>query len=164
LLNIKRVAYETRSVTGPSLRGATGAHGSQSAQDAVRYPGASASRAPSGSAVGTGAPDLPQAPSKPVPEPISSESLTRRIDAFLSARGIRDEPAGRSEPANQTGPAAPSAPSAPPAPAEFVSEADVRNAVKLGQKIVVGEKTIITPAARDAGDAAKVFTWQTWPS
>jgi hypothetical protein len=34
----------------------------------------------------------------------------------------------------------------------------------MGQKILVGERTIITPAARDAGEAAKVFTWQTWPS
>jgi hypothetical protein len=39
----------------------------------------------------------------------------------------------------------------------------VRNAVKAGHKIVVGEKTIITPAARDAGEAAKVFTWQSYP-
>jgi hypothetical protein len=37
----------------------------------------------------------------------------------------------------------------------------VRNAVKRGEKILVGEKTIITPAARDTGEAAKVFTWQT---
>jgi hypothetical protein len=40
----------------------------------------------------------------------------------------------------------------------------VRKAVKLGQKILVGEKTIITPAARDAGEAADVFSWQMWPS
>jgi hypothetical protein len=45
-----------------------------------------------------------------------------------------------------------------------VSEADVRNAVNRGEKILVGEKTIITPAARDAGEAAKVFTWQSWPT
>jgi hypothetical protein len=38
----------------------------------------------------------------------------------------------------------------------------VRAAVKSGQKIVVGEKTIITPAARDAGEAAKVFVWDTY--
>jgi hypothetical protein len=44
-----------------------------------------------------------------------------------------------------------------------VCEEDVRNAVKAGEKIHVGERTIITPAARDAGEAAKVFIWQTWP-
>jgi len=45
-------------------------------------------------------------------------------------------------------------------PAAFVCEEDVRSAVKNGQKILVGEKTIITPAARDAGEAAKVFVWE----
>jgi len=44
-----------------------------------------------------------------------------------------------------------------------VCEDDVRIAVKTGQKILVGEKTIITPAARDAGEAAKVFIWQSYP-
>jgi hypothetical protein len=44
----------------------------------------------------------------------------------------------------------------------FVCEDDVRSAVKNGQKIVVGEKTIITPSARDAGEAAKVFVWETY--
>jgi hypothetical protein len=39
----------------------------------------------------------------------------------------------------------------------------VRIAVKAGQKILVGEKTIITPAARDAGEAAKIFTWLSYP-
>jgi hypothetical protein len=55
------------------------------------------------------------------------------------------------------------APAAPPGPAEFVCEDDVRKAVKLGLKILIGEKTIITPAARDAGEAANVFSWQMWP-
>jgi hypothetical protein len=40
----------------------------------------------------------------------------------------------------------------------------VRSAVKAGTKIVIGEKTIVTPAARDAGEAAKVFTWQSYRS
>jgi hypothetical protein len=41
-----------------------------------------------------------------------------------------------------------------------VCEDDVRQAVKLGKQIVVGDKTIITPAARDAGEAAGVFRWE----
>ena len=45
-------------------------------------------------------------------------------------------------------------------PVPFVCEDDVRNAVKRGEKIVVGEKTIITPAARDAGEQARIFIWQ----
>jgi hypothetical protein len=38
----------------------------------------------------------------------------------------------------------------------------VRQAVKSGHRIPVGEKTIITPAARDAGEAAKIFLWQSY--
>jgi hypothetical protein len=36
--------------------------------------------------------------------------------------------------------------------------------VKLGEKIPVGDKTIITPAARDAGEAARIFVWQSYPA
>jgi hypothetical protein len=39
----------------------------------------------------------------------------------------------------------------------------VRAAARKGEKIVVGEKTIITPAARDAGDAARIFVWPSYP-
>jgi acetaldehyde dehydrogenase (acetylating) len=40
---------------------------------------------------------------------------------------------------------------------EFVSEDDVRRALQKGEKIYIGPKTIITPAARDMGDPAEVF-------
>jgi translation initiation factor IF-2 len=40
---------------------------------------------------------------------------------------------------------------------EFVCEDDVRRAVQKGEKIYVGARTIITPAARDMGEAADVF-------
>ena len=30
-------------------------------------------------------------------------------------------------------------------------------AVKMGRKLLIGERTIVTPAARDAGEAANVF-------
>jgi hypothetical protein len=45
----------------------------------------------------------------------------------------------------------------------FVCEDDVRAALRKGEKIVVGEKTIITPAARDAGEAARIFVWPSYP-
>jgi hypothetical protein len=51
----------------------------------------------------------------------------------------------------------------PGKPSAFVCEDDVRQAVKRGDKIVVGDRTIITPAARDAGEAAKVFVWESFP-
>jgi acetaldehyde dehydrogenase (acetylating) len=145
LLNIKRVAYETKPLVRAGRSGGTG--------DAGR------SNEPSSS-------PLPQAPSKPAPEPIAADALTRRIDRFLASRGIGA--ADAAAPAHGAAPGAPIAASAPGAaaatPAAFICEEDVRNAVKAGQKLLVGERTIITPAARDAGEAAKVFIWQTWPS
>jgi hypothetical protein len=34
--------------------------------------------------------------------------------------------------------------------------------VKTGRKILIGDRTIVTPAARDAGEAAKVFLHVGW--
>jgi acetaldehyde dehydrogenase (acetylating) len=40
---------------------------------------------------------------------------------------------------------------------DFVCEDDVRRAIQKGEKIYVNARTIITPAARDMGEAAEVF-------
>ena len=40
---------------------------------------------------------------------------------------------------------------------DFVCEDDVRRAIQSGEKIYVNARTIITPAARDMGEAAEVF-------
>jgi ethanolamine utilization cobalamin adenosyltransferase len=47
--------------------------------------------------------------------------------------------------------------------ADFVCEDDVRQALKQGRKIVVGERTIITPAARDLGEQSRIFVQAGWP-
>jgi acetaldehyde dehydrogenase (acetylating) len=184
LLNIKRLAYEIRPVTLSTVSGVSAESGSRGL----------------GTPSGQGTPKLPQAPAKPTPEPISTDTLTRRIDAFLSSRGISGGPTapppaavGRLRPASTnassvspaelptiksespkpigaSGPTSlpattpPATSAAPTSPAQFVCEDDVRSAVKMGQKIVVGERTIITPAARDAGEAAKIFVWQSYPA
>jgi acetaldehyde dehydrogenase (acetylating) len=146
LLNIKRLAYEIR----PVALGATGATGAGGATGV-----ASAAVAA-----------LPQVPLKPQPEPISAASLTKRIDQFLASRGLAPDAPSHTQP-HPVAPVAPVAPSrtrshpvAPEKPTTFVCEEDVRNAVKAGQKILVNDRTIITPAARDAGEAAKVFLWE----
>jgi hypothetical protein len=42
---------------------------------------------------------------------------------------------------------------------DFVCEADVRDAMRAGRKILIGRKTIVTPAARDlAGPDILVLT------
>ncbi len=105
------------------------------------------------------APALPKAPSKPKPEPIGADALTSRIDQFLSTRGL--------SPTAPSGPPALPAPTAEPAspanPEQFVCEEDVRLAVKQGRKLLIGERTIVTPAARDAGEAARIFIYAGWP-
>ncbi len=40
---------------------------------------------------------------------------------------------------------------------DFVSEDDVKSAIAKGEKIWINEKTIITPSARDIGEAQEVF-------
>ena len=150
LLNIKRVAYETTPVV--ALRPPTGV---------VREPSA-----------------LPKAPAPPpARQGVGAESLALRIDQFLSSRGYTppDTSRGSLLPAAVPAPApAPNAPAAAPTrtsraepvvekPAEFVCEDDVRQAVRQSRKILVGERTIVTPAARDLGEEHRIFVQAGWP-
>jgi acetaldehyde dehydrogenase (acetylating) len=98
---------------------------------------------------------LPQAPDKPAPDSIPSDILTSRIDKFLASRGLAPQPMPLSK--------APAAPESTTQPEKFVCEDDVRLASKEGRKLLIGERTIVTPAARDAGEAAKVFIYASWP-
>ena len=161
LLNIKRVAYELRPATAPvpmvrtvpgvSASAAAGRYGETSPKLAIASEGGPQGLVP-------GAPALPKAPQKPQPDSISADALTRRIDKFLATRGLGPAPT----------PAAPQAPEAPKAPTaepeKFVCEEDVRLAIKEGRKILIDERTIVTPSARDSGEAAKVFLQAGWPS
>lgn len=136
LINVKRVAYELRP-----------------AQTSRPAPAPSAIVS---AAVPTDGPRLPQAPAKPQPDSISADTLTTRIDRFLATRGLG--PNLGSPPAAPT-PAQPSTAQAE----KFICEDDVRLALKEGRKLLVGDRTIVTPAARDAGEAAKVFIYAGWP-
>jgi hypothetical protein len=81
-----------------------------------------------------------------VPDAVPADALSDNIDQYLSTRGA---------------PAATPAP--PPAtlgpPAAFVCEDDVRVAARAGTRIVVGPRTIVTPAARDVPAADAVLVW-----
>ena len=135
LINVKRVAYELRPATS----------------NLPEVPKAGFQTAV------PGVPGLPKAPAKPIPEPIGTESLTNRIDRFLASRGLSTKPL---EPLARLETVEPSRSE----PEQFVCEDDVRRAVREGRKLLVSEKTIVTPAARDAGEAAKVFVYAGWPS
>jgi len=90
-------------------------------------------------------------------------------DGRVAERAGRAEGADSARPA-LTAPAPPApparpAPAAPPSPAvvaDFVCEDDVRQALKQNRKIVIGEKTIVTPAARDLGEQHRAFVQADW--
>jgi ethanolamine utilization cobalamin adenosyltransferase len=48
-------------------------------------------------------------------------------------------------------------------PEAFVCEDDVRAAIKAGRKVLIDDKTIVTPSARDLGEAQKLFVQAGWP-
>jgi acetaldehyde dehydrogenase (acetylating) len=144
LLNIKRVAYETNPA--PVRRDLD-----------VSVPSA-----------------LPKAPAAPrVPGGIPAEPLARRIDQFLASRGYSPPVVLATRPSEAPKAEAPAKPTTPPSaaaatpslekPTEFVCEDDVRQAVRQGRKIVIGERTIVTPAARDLAEQHRVFVQAGWP-
>ena len=136
LLNIKRLAYELSPVVSrwDRLGGRSG-----------DGPASVLARSPSGTGV-------PSAPDRPLaPTGISAGALSRRIDEFLGTRGFRAEATHREE---QTG----ARPGSDPAPMDFVCEEDVRLAIRAGRKLIVSERAIVTPAARDLGEEHRVFS------
>ncbi|MFN7983431.1 MAG: aldehyde dehydrogenase family protein [Vicinamibacterales bacterium] len=128
LLNVKRLAYETTSVPN-------------------RFERASGRTA------------LPSAP-KPASANvgISAEVLTQRIDQFLGARGIKPATApsspasGASEPSRQS-----SAAQSSDKPLDFVCEEDVRLALRDGRTLLVSERAIVTPSARDLAERTQTI-------
>jgi hypothetical protein len=106
---------------------------------------------------------LPKAPPPPLgPAGITADSLSRRIDQFLAARGYAAS-AGKGDPATPVSARAQPGAGLVDKPAEFVCEDDVRQALRSGRKISVGERTIVTPAARDLGEQHRVFVQAAWP-
>jgi acetaldehyde dehydrogenase (acetylating) len=87
-------------------------------------------------------------------EGIKAEDLESRIDRFLAGRGV-----GMAGPATSPQPETRGPITDGPAPVDFVCEDDVRQAIRAGRKLVVGEKTIVTPSARDLGESEQVFVY-----
>ena len=173
LLNVKRLAYETREYL-PDVDAST-----QAAAPASAWPGRSERSA-----------EIVHTQDGAAP----ADALEAKITSFLTRRGLlsRDHaappgagrhgvvavkdgaekrpagpapepPRGRADAATPA-PSNPArsprqAPAAAPAaePVEFVCEDDVRQAVDGGEKIRIGPDTIITPSARELGEARGVF-------
>ena len=167
LLDIKRVAFETRPVksTRPAVAASTATTAAPSPAPPARQP-------------------------QPVvgqQGKINREEIAAIVDTFLANRRPEDIPAppvqrtpqpprveaeagsmyaGPSQGASQgNGESTSARPATPTAAAsangnktvDFVSEDDVRRAIQKGEKIYINAKTIITPAARDIGEPAEVF-------
>jgi acetaldehyde dehydrogenase (acetylating) len=96
-------------------------------------------------------PPLPKAPSPAPADAVAAAQVGRQMDALVAAR--RGTPVTTAAPQDSSNPGV----------VDFVCEEDVRQAIKLGRKITIGERTIITPAARDLADAHRVFVTAGWP-
>ncbi len=137
LLNIKRLAHE--------IRPATSAPAAPPPADAR----------------------LPEPPPALAAPRLDGDTLAARVHAFLASRGVGGhEPHPAPEPAAPTPPPATAAPPPPPAapndepapaPVAFVCEDDVRQALRHSRSIVIDDRTIVTPAARDLADTHRVF-------
>ena len=131
LLNIKRLAYEVRP------------RGSRRATTAATSGVVMATSSPAPAPL----PPLPRAPQPPAAPTVANDDVRAGIDRVLATRG---GPAPVPAPA----PAALASP-----PADFICEDDVRRAAREGRQLLVGPRTIVTPAARDAGAAFDAFLW-----
>ncbi len=143
LLNIKRLAWETSPAPArPELA-------ERARPEPVEGP----------------APSLPKVAAAAQPAGITAQSLARRIDQFLASRGYAassaPSPKGTVAPERMDQGREPPT-SAAAKPSDFVCEEDVRQAVRQGRKIVIGERTIVTPAARDLGEEHRVFVSADW--
>jgi acetaldehyde dehydrogenase (acetylating) len=137
LLNIKRLAYEVRPVQ---------------ASPRTRVAPATGQLPPPSPT------DLPKAPARPAAAGISAETLAAKVDAFLSSRGFRPVEEGHIRSGGHH-----VEPSSADKPKDFICEDDVREALKSGRRLVVGDRTIVTPSARDLGESNKIFVQADWP-
>ncbi len=130
LMDIKRVAFETRPVTG----------------------------SPGHAAPLTSKPET-QNPKPPSPQPMNRSAVANLVDRFLAERNP-PRAAPKSVEIIVTPPPEPPLKTvvAPkPQAVPFVCEDDVRQAVNKGEKIYLNAKTILTPSARDLGNEKNIF-------
>lgn len=139
LVNIRRVAFETRSVE--SIRfGETSEAPSRSQQSLLRMQPEAVRRVVR-EVVENYLSQKKKSPLAPAPGKPSTDSLSPAT--ATPPPGVETPVPVRQSPA-----------------VDFVCEEDVRRALERQEKIVVNAKTIITPAARDAGQGKSVFIWE----
>jgi acetaldehyde dehydrogenase (acetylating) len=155
LINLRRIAYEVRPVTRETVSQVKPAELKPATTVAPQAPPSAGSISCGCGAGAAVTPAFREAESA-IADPLQV-AVSRAVEKFLSTQRVA--PPGPSAPA----PAPPaSVPAAVPnvirkRPVEFVSEAEIRAALKRKEKIVIGAKTIITPAAQDLAAQYDVF-------
>ncbi len=141
LVNLRRVAFE--SVASRQLAVASKAAVGEKPVAGEKMMCPCAGPAPS---QGATAPPCPaREPERP---PDLRVAVSRAVERFLAAKAPAKPAPAAPPPKTDIKPAAEPI-RLKPRPAEFVSEAEIRAAVLRKEKILVGKRTIITPAARD---------------
>ena len=149
LINIKRIAYETRPAD-TARRDVEVAAAQAVAVAGTAVPKASSSPPPP--AIVPASPPPPAA-ATPVPD---RGTIARVVERYLAQKGIpRAAETLAANPAESAPEKAVPAPT--PRPADFVSEGDVRAALERGEKIVISSRTIVTSLARELGTAREIF-------
>lgn len=171
LMNLRRVAWESRAIEHRSIPAAQRMAGPDAAAPAERAVAAGASAGSAGIPAGAAKSPIPNpqsdsAPSVPAAADSSSSSAgvpdraaiahaVEHVMAHLGIpRGSALSSAGKA-PESKSPPVKPAAPA--PSVSPFVSEGDVRRAVTRGEKILIGPKTILTPSARDVAGSEDVL-------
>ena len=138
LMDIKRVAFETKPVSAARPAASNGFKASTPSSGARRPSREDIAAIVDGflskKLAETPAP-VPQAPAQPQPAPAEA---SKTIVHEVTAENAVQKPV-------------------PIATVDFVSEDDVRRAIRDGVKIYISKKTIVTPSARDLGDEKEVF-------
>jgi acetaldehyde dehydrogenase (acetylating) len=91
--------------------------------------------------------ELPRAPVAPAQLGVDQRTMAQQVEAVLGKQMT----------------ATPAATTPSQAIVDFVCEEDVRQAIRLGRTILVGERTIITPAARDLANPHRILVQAAWP-
>mgnify|MGYP000080997995 CR=1 FL=1 len=97
---------------------------------------------------GATAPALPKVASATPPAGLSASAMTAQVAGMTGTGGNGGT----------------TIPTASKTIADFVCEEDVQQAIALGRTILIGERTIVTPLARDLGRVHKVLVQAGWRS
>lgn len=142
LMDIKRVAFETKPVNKPSA--VSRQSSAPSASTAIRQtPKREDIAAIVDSFLSKKLAESPPLPERPANSQQHTANMSPPAEVTTIVHEITPENAVQKP--------------VPITPADFVSEDDVRRAINNGEKIYISKKTILTPSARDLGEEKEVF-------